>query len=101
MEQSALYLVIGPKRYPLSTPVRIGRDPACQIVVDDARASRLHATVWREASAAFVRDENSSNGTLLNGQRLAPGAAAPLHPGDDCASAQHLPRGRRRHRNRH
>src|SRR5688572_14790279 len=81
MQQPLLTLVVGPKRYALADVIRIGRDPACQVVLNDPRVSRLHATVWVQEGAAFVRDENSSNGTYLNGQRLPPGTAA-LKVGD-------------------
>lgn len=45
--------------------------------------SRRHAKVMREGLLLFVREEvGTANGTFLNGQRLATGAAAPLKPGD-------------------
>jgi hypothetical protein len=62
MQPSSLILAIGQKGYSVTDAVRIGRDPACQITLDDPLASRLHATVWLQNGAAFVRDENSSNG---------------------------------------
>ncbi|MEP7357801.1 MAG: FHA domain-containing protein [Anaerolineales bacterium] len=93
MPPSPLVLVIGQQRHPIAGVVRLGRDPACQVVLDDLRASRLHATVWLQGGAAFVRDENSANGTFINGRRVPAGTAAPLHPGDQLrlgASEFHL-----------
>ncbi len=47
----------------------------------DDGLSRLHATVYREGDRVWVVDENSSNGTFVNGQRTAP-AGTPLRNGD-------------------
>lgn len=47
----------------------------------DNGLSRLHATVYRDGDRVWVVDENSSNGTLVNGQRTAP-AGTPLRNGD-------------------
>jgi hypothetical protein len=52
--------------------------------LDSSRTlSRRHAKVLREGLLLFVREEvGTANGTFVNGQRLATGAAAPLKPGD-------------------
>jgi hypothetical protein len=52
--------------------------------LDSSRTlSRRHAKVMREGMLLFVREEvGTANGTFVNGQRLATGAAAPLKPGD-------------------
>lgn len=47
----------------------------------DDGLSRMHATIYREGDRVWVVDENSSNGTLVNGQRTAP-AGTPLRNGD-------------------
>ena len=48
----------------------MGRSPDCTLVLPDPKVSRQHATVWREAGALMVRDEDSMNGTWLNGARI-------------------------------
>ena len=48
---------------------------------DDDGLSRLHATVYREGDRIWVVDENSTNGTFVNGERVAPGGT-PLRSGD-------------------
>jgi hypothetical protein len=63
--------------------VRIGRDPACELVLDEktsAGASRQHASIELSAAGATLTDLGSSNGTLLNGRPLQGPAA--LHVGD-------------------
>jgi len=82
---------------PLATPVTLlGRGAECDVVIADRRASRRHAEIVCEdepaapvaaaspgapAGSRFIlRDLDSTNGTLLNGRRLA--AAERLHDGD-------------------
>ncbi|MGI8470372.1 MAG: DUF5715 family protein [Pyrinomonadaceae bacterium] len=55
----------------LANEVSFGRANLASIVLDDATLSRLHATVWREGDAIWIQDENSSNGTFVNNQRLS------------------------------
>jgi pSer/pThr/pTyr-binding forkhead associated (FHA) protein len=53
--------------------MRAGRDGAnCQIQLNEPRVSGTHASVKLEGGQVLVRDENSNNGTYVNGQRLAP-----------------------------
>lgn len=59
--------------------VLIGRDAAsCDLVLDDASVSRRHARVSLRRGQLFIEDLNSSNGTVVNGTRLAPGERARL-----------------------
>ncbi len=51
--------------------------------LEDARtASRRHCRVFREGNAFYIEDLGSMNGTFLNEEQLAPGAAHVLHDGD-------------------
>ena len=51
----------------------LGRDPAkCQIVLSEPRVSSMHAILKMEAGQLHVRDEQSNNGTYVNGNRIAP-----------------------------
>jgi len=62
--------------------LKAGRDPAmCGIVLNEPRVSGVHATVKFENGQLFVRDENSNNGTLVNGNRLSPGVWSPVQGG--------------------
>jgi len=49
----------------------VGRDPACDISVDDVLLSRRHAEFVAAASAVTVRDLGSRNGVFVNGTRRA------------------------------
>ena len=49
----------------------IGRHRDSDIFLEDLAVSRLHTSIIRDASGQCVlRDENSANGTLVNGQRV-------------------------------
>lgn len=49
----------------------IGRDPKkCQIILNDPEVSSVHAVVRKNNTEVIVEDLNSSNGTILNGERI-------------------------------
>ena len=50
----------------------------------DAKVSRKHAVIEVAQGAAVIKDAESCNGTYLNGsQKLQPGVAYQLKPGDE------------------
>ena len=62
------------KSIPLKRPgITIGRDPQCDLVLEDRAASRQHARVDYDGASYRVADLNSSNGTYLANARLLPG----------------------------
>jgi Inner membrane component of T3SS, cytoplasmic domain/Domain of unknown function (DUF4864) len=48
----------------------VGRDPTCDVVVNDVSVSRKHARLERWGSNWAVIDERSANGTFLDGKRV-------------------------------
>ena len=48
----------------------LGRDATCDIVLDDPKVSRLHGTLAREDNVVVFKDNNSTNGSLLNGKKV-------------------------------
>ncbi len=50
--------------------VTVGKGPGNDIVLDDARVSRLHASLEKFAEGWCVSDLGSSNGTFVNGERI-------------------------------
>ncbi len=72
---------------PAGTTVLLGRDPAESLVAaafaEYENVSRRHATVTvDDAGHASIRDENSTNGTFVNGDRVLPGISVRLADGD-------------------
>jgi pSer/pThr/pTyr-binding forkhead associated (FHA) protein len=59
-------------RIPLKGPsMVIGRDPQCDVHLDNRALSRRHAQIEKRGAAIWVRDLNSQNGTYVNGNRIA------------------------------
>lgn len=59
----------------------LGRDGDCDVVLDDDKASRRHATVTPRADGTIeVEDLGSTNGTYVGGQRIS--GRATLRPGE-------------------
>lgn len=55
----------------------IGRGGECDLVLDDGRVSRCHARVEVAAGAVTVVDNESRNGTFLDGERVTRAAVRP------------------------
>ena len=64
-----------------SGKISFGRGSEADQRFADDGLSRLHATVYREGVKVWIVDENSSNGTFVNGQRVS-GGGTPLKNGD-------------------
>lgn len=73
--------------YDLDQPViRIGRVAGMDIHIDDVSISRRQAEIQRAGDGWVIRDIGSSNGTFVNGERLA--GDRPLKAGDEIAIGQ-------------
>ena len=53
----------------------VGRDPGCDIVLNDAKCSRRHAVIEETPEGVQVRDSGSANGIYVNGKKVE---SAPL-----------------------
>jgi uncharacterized RDD family membrane protein YckC len=51
--------------------VTIGRDPSNDLVLPDAMVSRRHAVIEPRGNQFFLRDCNSANGSVVNGDRIS------------------------------
>jgi pSer/pThr/pTyr-binding forkhead associated (FHA) protein len=84
----------GDRREPkLSVPIALGRDfngmpaqiqgrPVARMVLNSLEASRYHVLIDQDAGGLVVIDQNSRNGTLVNGTRVAANSRAALANGD-------------------
>jgi hypothetical protein len=57
----------------------IGRDPTCDLVLNDPKSSRRHAVVESGPDGLVIRDTGSANGITVNGRKTD---RAPLKVGD-------------------
>ncbi|SFR88328.1 FHA domain-containing protein [Microbacterium sp. cf046] len=66
------------KRHPIvKSRTVIGRGSDADITISDAGTSRKHVEILWDGERAMVRDMKSTNGTLLNGQKVVEAALAP------------------------
>ena len=70
------------KDYQLEQEVTIGRTDASTLVLSDPGLSRRNTTIFRDGDSVLVVDEQSLNGTLLNGSKVT-GAAQEVRDGDE------------------
>jgi hypothetical protein len=60
-------------------PLSIGREPGQGLVISHPLVSRHHCTLINRENVLWVKDLNSSNGTMVNGRRVHESA---VQPGD-------------------
>jgi ABC-type multidrug transport system ATPase subunit/pSer/pThr/pTyr-binding forkhead associated (FHA) protein len=63
-----------------TTNILIGRDPSCYLPLNHPTVSFHHAQIYKQNSGLAIRDLNSTNGTFVNGKRIA---VVPLSSGDE------------------
>ena len=51
-------------------PIRLGRGPENDVVIDHPQVSRRHAHIVRQDSSLVIEDLGSTNGTFVNGRKL-------------------------------
>jgi hypothetical protein len=75
-------------RYPAGEPHEVelqgtfallGRDPSCDLVLNDVKCSRRHAVIEAGPDGLAIRDTESANGVFVNGQKVE---RAKLQEGD-------------------
>jgi DNA-binding winged helix-turn-helix (wHTH) protein len=71
-----------------SFPFTIGRSRDCDFVLDSTEVSRLHARLTHDHLNIFLEDLGSTNGTFVNGRRLALAESYRLRAGDVITFAQ-------------
>ncbi|HBF40664.1 MAG TPA: hypothetical protein DDW19_02455, partial [Anaerolineaceae bacterium] len=58
------------RRWLIKSSVTIGREPECDVVIQDRQVSRYHARLSLEDSTTLLEDLGSKNGTYLDGSRI-------------------------------
>lgn len=77
MASYELLVIKGPEEgqvYPLEEDeVLIGRDPTCEITLEDRTLSRQHAKILINGDNLTIEDLGSVNGVLVNGVKVSSG----------------------------
>jgi hypothetical protein len=76
------------KTVELDNELTIGRTPSAQLVLDDPGLSRVNTAIFIDGDEVLVTDENSTNGTFLNGERIS-GPPKILRNGDQLKLGTH------------
>lgn len=79
------FIVLGPNTLHAGTdvPVTIGRSRRCDVRIENDSVSKVHVSLTfdRATGEYFLVDENSRNGTFINGATVEPGARAQVWSG--------------------
>jgi pSer/pThr/pTyr-binding forkhead associated (FHA) protein len=72
----------GSRSVPVEDEITLGRTDASDIVIEDTGLSRKNTTIFRDGDLVLIADENSTNGTFVNGRKLI-GPPEELRSGDE------------------
>jgi FHA domain-containing protein len=79
------FIMLGPNTLSagVDTPVTIGRSRRCDVRVENDSVSKVHGSVVydRATGEYYIIDENSRNGTCINGESLTPGVPSAIWSG--------------------
>ena len=76
------YLLFNKQKIQLVAKITIGREADNNVVIDNKLASRHHALIQKIRDDYFLKDEESTNGTYLNGTKIPAGKYVKLNRGD-------------------
>lgn len=80
VSSEGLFLKAADQTYPLPLgPMVIGRDASCTLTLSSRMISRHHAVIYRQGKHYLLRDLHSTNGVVVNDQKVA---QTLLRPGD-------------------
>ena len=81
MAELIFVTVPGTPRVPLPEQgITFGRAPDCDLPIEEGSVSSHHGSIRPERGGWWLHDNNSSNGTFVNGQRVQD---AEIHSGDE------------------
>jgi pSer/pThr/pTyr-binding forkhead associated (FHA) protein len=70
MAQLSIETAGGRRVFDGNDPVRIGRDPSCEVIVDNPNVSRFHAELRLDDGGWVLTDTNSTQGVYVDGARV-------------------------------
>lgn len=76
------YLLFNKQKIKLVAKIMLGRENDNDVVIDNKLASRHHAMIQKIHDDYFLKDEESTNGTYLNGTKIPAGKYVKLNHGD-------------------
>lgn len=67
---------------PLASRARVGSDSVSEVRLDEAPVAAQHAQLYLEGHTYTLVDLSSDTGTYIDGERVTPGQAVPIQPGN-------------------
>lgn len=58
------------RRWLIKSSITIGREPECDVIIQDRQVSRFHARLTLEDGSTLLEDLGSKNGTYLDGTKM-------------------------------
>lgn len=58
------------KRFEVESSTTVGRESSCDLTLDDPKVSRHHGTFTVKGGRLFYTDNNSTNGSFINGKKI-------------------------------
>ncbi|MDK1030992.1 MAG: ATP-binding protein [Planctomycetia bacterium] len=90
---ASLTVIQGPDRDKVfdvnGSEATIGRDPSCEVSLNDKKVSRRHALLRQTGKSMYLKDLGSANGTFVNGAQVS---ETSINPGDQIRIGQTLMR---------
>jgi pSer/pThr/pTyr-binding forkhead associated (FHA) protein len=74
----------------LDARIVVGRSQGCDVWIDDTSVSKEHCYFQRSGDAYQIADANSTNGTFINGNPLAPHMLLTLRSGDKVSVGENI-----------
>ncbi len=68
--------------------VSIGRSKTNQVIISDPKVSKFHATIYFDNGVCYIQDNDSTNGTYVNGNQILSGRKVKLKNGDKIKMGQ-------------
>ena len=62
--------LLNSKQWLIEQEMVIGRDPTCEVAIDDRQISRRHARIFFMDGTFYIEDLQSKNGTYINHNRI-------------------------------
>ncbi len=75
-------LMFDNQKIPMVSEISVGRDRSNHITIDNNLVSRKHCLIQKIKNDYFIKDLNSTNGTLINNKKVPMGKYVKLNSGD-------------------
>jgi pSer/pThr/pTyr-binding forkhead associated (FHA) protein len=80
--EEVAYLMFNDSKIKIVSKISIGRATDNNVVIDSSLASRYHALIQKIKDDFYIKDMDSTNGTMVNGKKIPADKYVKLNPND-------------------